>query len=104
VLKSDLNKFGNRAIFRAMAKKGKTEEIMLSVKQVSQRISAGESSVRLWANQGKFPGAHLKETPMGSYWEIPESALEGFENPGRGRPQKPLSELKNKPRRKGQNN
>jgi hypothetical protein len=94
VLKSDLNIFVSRAIFRAMAKKGKTEEMMLNVKQVSQRISAGESSVRLWASQGRFPGAQLRETPMGSYWEIPESSLIGFENQGRGRPPKPKEEGK----------
>jgi hypothetical protein len=87
-----------------MARKGKIEEKVLTVKEVAQRISAGESSVRLWASQDKFKGARLEETPMGSYWLIPESALIGFENPGRGRPQKPLSELKGKPRRKAQSN
>jgi hypothetical protein len=81
-----------------MAKKD--EATMLSVKQVAEQIGAGVSSVRLWAQQGRFPGAELKTSPAGDYWLIPETALGGFEKRGRGRPQKPLSELKSKPRRK----
>lgn len=80
------------------------EQKMLTVKEAAERIGAAEISVRIWASKGRFAGARKEQTPMGSYWVIPESALENFENPGRGRPQKPLSELKNKPRRKGQNN
>jgi hypothetical protein len=78
----------------------KKEPTMLTVKETAARIGAGESSVRLWASQGRFVGARQEETPFGSYWLIPESALEGFSNSGRGRPRKPLSELKGKPRRK----
>lgn len=77
---------------------------MLTVKEVAERLGAGETSVRLWARKGKFQGAQTQETPYGNFWLIPESALENFENPGRGRPQKPLSELKGKPRRKAQSN
>lgn len=74
--------------------------IMLTVKETAARIGAGESSVRLWASQGRFEGAKQEETPFGSYWLIPEYALDGFVNPGWGRPRKPLDELKSKPRRK----
>lgn len=64
---------------------------MLTAKQAAERIGAGESSVRLWASQGKFPGARQEETPFGKYWLIPASDLEGFTNQGRGRPAKPKS-------------
>jgi hypothetical protein len=78
---------------------------MLSVREVAERVGAGESSIRIWAKAGRFPGAHVVEPPVGvPYWQIPESALEGFKKREAGRPQKPLSELKGKPRRKAQNN
>lgn len=64
------------------------ESTMLTVKETAARIGAGESSVRLWASQGRFAGARQEETPFGSYWLIPEDTLEGFVNPGRGRPSK----------------
>jgi hypothetical protein len=83
---------------------GKGKDRMLTVKEAAAQIGAAEISVRIWAKAGRFPGAKKEDTPMGSYWLIPESAIASFENPGRGRPQKPLSELKNKPRRKAQNN
>lgn len=51
---------------------------MLSVREVAELLGAGQSSVRLWAKEGKFPGAKLEESPAGSYWLIPETALEGF--------------------------
>ena len=52
---------------------------MLTVAEVAGRLSAGESSVRLWARSGRLKGARMVETPFGSYWEIPESSLTGFE-------------------------
>jgi hypothetical protein len=72
------------------------EPAMLTAKETAARIGAGESSVRLWASQGRFPGARQEETPFGSYWLIPETALEGFTNPGRGRPRKNASAKKGK--------
>jgi hypothetical protein len=68
----------------------KKESKMLTVKQVAERVGAGESSVRLWALKGKFPGAELIQPPAGlPYWLIPEIALSGFEKRERGRPSKP---------------
>jgi excisionase family DNA binding protein len=60
------------------------EPAMLTVKQVAERLKVAGSSVRLWANQGRFPGARLESTPMGSYWLIPEAALTGFSKQKRG--------------------
>ena len=64
----------------------KRAEKLMTVREVAEQIDAGESSVRLWAKEGRFPGAKLEETRVGSYWLIPEAALVGFTNPGRGRP------------------
>ena len=82
--------------FQPMAK----AERMLTVREVAERLSAGQSSVRIWARKGRFKGARLEDSPIGTYWLIPESALKGFVMRGIGRPRKPLSELKSKPRRK----
>jgi hypothetical protein len=78
----------------------KKGEKMLTVKEAAAKIGAAEISVRIWAKGGRFPGARKEQTPMGEYWVIPENALKGFENPGRGKPRKPLDELKSNPRRK----
>lgn len=81
---------------------------MLSVREVAQIIGAPLVSVRLWAREGKFLGARLEESPAGSYWLIPDTALEGFEKRARGRPPKPKAEGAKKKaelskrRRKGQ--
>lgn len=57
---------------------------MLTTKDVAERLGAAETSVRLWARQGRFPGATAQDTPRGPYWLIPETALEDFskEKPG----------------------
>lgn len=62
---------------------------MLTVKEAAAYIGAGESSIRLWAKNGRFPNAVLEETPAGSYYLIPETDLKGFKVRGRGRPSKP---------------
>jgi len=68
---------------------------MLTVKQVAERIGAGASSVRLWAKDGRFPGAELIEPPAGlPYWMIPDSALEGFSKQKPG--PKPVAKKKGK--------
>jgi hypothetical protein len=64
------------------------EIALLSVREVAQRLNTPISTVRLWAMQGRFRGAELKQSPAGSYWTIPETALDGFEMPKRGRPAK----------------
>ena len=62
---------------------------MLTASQVAKRLAVGESSVRMWARQGKIKGAHLVESPVGSYWMIPEDSLLHIVVRGRGRPPKP---------------
>ena len=76
---------------------------MLTVREVSEVTGASVSSVRVWLSDEterakRFPNAVKEETPVGSYWMIPETDIQGYKNPGRGRPQKPESELKSKRR------
>jgi len=52
--------------------------LSLSASEVPARLGAAESSVRLWARSGRFPRARREETPVGSYWMIPEAALADF--------------------------
>lgn len=51
---------------------------MYTVKEAAEKIGAADSSVRVWVKRGRFPGSRLEKTPLGSYWLIPETALEGF--------------------------
>lgn len=67
---------------------------MFSVKEAAEKIGAAPSSVRVWLGRGKFPGARMEETPLGSYWLIPESDIANFEMGKRGRPQTPDEKLK----------
>lgn len=72
---------------------------MLTVREAAQRLNAAQVSVRMWASQGRFPGARKESTPFGDFWVIPESDLDGFQMGTAGRPPKPGS----KPRkRKGE--
>lgn len=61
---------------------------MLTVREAAEKLGAAASSVRLWVRTGRFPGAKLEETPVGSYWLIPETDLEGFSIGKAGRPPK----------------
>jgi len=52
---------------------------MLTVREAADMLGAAESSIRVWAGRGRFPGAFLEHPRAGSpYWLIPESALNGF--------------------------
>ena len=72
---------------------------MLTTKEVAEILGAAESSVRMWARKGRFPGAEEKESPRGPYWLIPDTALEKFELRKAGRP--PKAEGTSKRRRNG---
>lgn len=61
---------------------------MLTTKEVAAILGAAESSVRMWARTGRFPGAEEEESPRGSYWLIPDTALEEFSMGKAGRPPK----------------
>jgi hypothetical protein len=74
----------------------------MTVKEVSERLGAAPSNVRLWISRGRFRGARRLESPAGAYWLIPPGSVEEFERNRKpvGRPRKPLSELKGPVRRK----
>jgi excisionase family DNA binding protein len=56
----------------------------LTAAQVAERLDVGRSTVNLWCRQGRFPGAHVEDSPVGQYWLIPESDLKNFVKPKRG--------------------
>jgi excisionase family DNA binding protein len=66
----------------------KVAERMLTVGQVADRLGVANSSVRIWAKKGRFPGAEYHTTPAGSYWLIPRAAVDGFQRRSVGRPRK----------------
>lgn len=58
---------------------------MLSTTEVAERLGVTRATVRNWCERGLLPGAQrIGEGPRAT-WAIPESALEGFERPRRGR-------------------
>jgi hypothetical protein len=63
----------------------------LTTSEVATRLKVSPITVRVWCRRGLFPNAYEQETHMarGSYWLIPETDLEGFEQPTMGRPPKP---------------
>ena len=68
---------------------------MLTVRQVAERTGAADSSIRVWAGRGRFPGARVERPPAGvPYWLIPERALVGFEMGSPGPKPKPAAKAK----------
>jgi excisionase family DNA binding protein len=66
----------------------KKESKMLTVREVASEMGRTEQTIRTWLKKGRFPGAHLEETPLGSYWLIPDTAVKEFELKKAGRPPK----------------
>lgn len=79
----------------------KKGEKMLTTTEVMEKLDAPYQTVISWIKKGLLESKR-EETPRGPVYYVPQSAVENFNAPKRGRPQKPLSELKGKPRRKGQ--
>jgi len=70
-------------------KKKQGAEKMLSVLEVAEKLNKTPSSIRIWAAQGRFPGAQRIEPEHGvPYWLIPQSDVDSFEVRGVGRPAK----------------
>ena len=75
-----------------------TDGKMLTVRQVAERTGAADSSIRVWAGRGRFPGARVERPRAGvPYWLIPEKALVGFEMGSPG----PKPSAKGKRKQKG---
>ena len=58
--------------------------------QVAKKLGVKTVTVRAWLNQGMFPNAVREETEFFHHpvWRIPESDVENFQMPTRGRPKK----------------
>jgi hypothetical protein len=70
-------------------------EVMLTAREVAQRLEAAESSIRIWASRGRFPGAYVERPQVGvPYWQIPESAVDGFQKEKPGPKPKPAAKPK----------
>jgi len=65
---------------------------MLTVKEAARKVGAADRTVRQWLQAGRLKGAVLTSAPSGSYWLIPESALDGIQARPRGRPPKSQSQ------------
>lgn len=56
----------------------------LTIAEVAEKFDKDRSSVLRWVHRQFFPNAKLVESPLGDYWLIPETDLEGFEPPKPG--------------------
>jgi hypothetical protein len=56
----------------------------LTARQVAEHYNVAPSTARAWFLNGIIPGAYMKETELGSYWVVPESALADFVPPKPG--------------------
>ena len=55
-----------------MAKK---EEPVMTARIFSKRMDVNYRTALNWLEAGLVPGARRRPSPVGEYWEIPESAL-----------------------------
>lgn len=64
---------------------------MYTAVKFAERMRVSYPTIVRWLKMGIVPGAELEETPAGSYWQIPESAV-NMQRPKVGR--KPGSKKK----------
>jgi excisionase family DNA binding protein len=71
----------------------KPTEEMYTVAQTAEHLKVSKSTVRVWLQRGKFPGAQHRQwdRKLGSYWLIPVSAVKSFKMGTAGRPKKKKS-------------
>jgi len=62
---------------------------MFTAVKFAEEMGISYPTMVRWLKRGLVPGATLEETPVGTYWQIPESALT-MERPKAGR--KPKAE------------
>ena len=60
----------------------------LEIRQVANRLGVSGSTIRRWCIAGRFPKARKFGSGSNAPWMVPESDLDGFEKPKRGRPPK----------------
>jgi hypothetical protein len=71
-----------------------TKQNMLPLKEFAGLVKVPYTTLMDWVKGGRIKGAVFKETPVGGYWLVPESAAKELERPRLGRPPKPPSEKK----------
>jgi predicted site-specific integrase-resolvase len=66
----------------------------LLASKAAKKLGVKTVTVRAWCNQGKFPNAYREESEVCYFpiWRIPESDVENFVKPTRGRPTNNLAE------------
>ncbi len=74
---------------------------MITPQEFAERVGKPYPTVMYWLRKGLVQGVEVIQESRGPAYKVPVEAVESFKNgPKRGRPRKPLSELKSKPRRK----
>ena len=75
---------------------------MISPQEFADEVGRPYQTILYWLRKGLVPGAEVKQESRGPVYSVPADAARTFEQwePKQGRPRKPLSELKGKPRRK----
>ena len=75
---------------------------MISPQEFADGIGRPYDTVMRWLRTGLVPGVEVIQETRGPVYSVPADAVNKFQDfePKRGRPRKPLSELKSKPRRK----
>ena len=71
----------------------------LTTSEAAERLGESVRLVRLWCQQGRFPGAELVEHPRGDYWTIPARDLKTFVKPKPGPAPKPKADAPKPARR-----
>jgi Helix-turn-helix domain len=69
-------------IFSGKRNAGMVKE--LTIAEVARIKNRDRSTVLRWVQRNFFPNAKLMESPLGDYWLIPETDLDGFQPPKPG--------------------
>lgn len=75
---------------------------MITPREFAEQLGRPYQTVLYWLRNKMVPGAESRQESSGIVYYIPQTAVAKFKDnaPKRGRPRKPLSELKSRPRRK----
>jgi hypothetical protein len=68
---------------------------VMTTRQFAEKMEVNYRTALNWLEAGRVPGAEMKDSPVGPYWEIPETALK-MERPKPG----PKPQEKAKPSKK----
>ena len=63
----------------------------LTAKEVAEALGVTKRTANVYCQKRLLVGAFRVNTPVGTFWQIPPEALEGFTKPSMGRPKKKQS-------------